>query len=444
MLSTPSQGDSINVQLSHVVPDSKVRAVFLRKREGHDIPEHPGETVTLETTIRSGRNQELKVNETSFELMKHPTALATEEFYSNSAKVQSEYYEEIAALLTKVTGSPHVKVFHHQVRSESRQDNRVLKDGSINTSTSVQPYAHGIHTDSSCYHAETMFKQMVLGMPDECRQGRFMYINAWRNISETPIEDNHLAVLDERSLVKPDDYIQQNLFGVGYDVLQYVLSARNANSHKWYYFPKMTKDEVILFKQWDSDPSKEGRVCFHTAVKDPSDRTDAPCRESIEVRAFVFFPDHRPNTCPMMPLAASSPCVEGECDEARAETGAAKLVAAVSHIQKSDSLRSMVVGFMASMYKSGGPKAVLTEFAEDRQGHLDLAGASAETKARAVELALEKGLGKRIDALFADSSAFKLAFSVLRQSRIFAAIAGAIVALAANALVKHSKLYRFA
>merc|ERR1712217_360444 len=189
---------------------------------------------------------------------------------------------------------------------------------------------------------------------------------------------------------------------------------------------------------------KEGRTCFHTAVKDPSARADAPCRESVEVRAFVFFPDHRPSTCRIMPIPTSSPCVEGECDEARAETGAAKIAAAVSYVQKDDSVRLMVVGYMAQMHKSGGPKAVLTEFAEDRQGHLDLASASAETKARAVELALERGLGKQVDALFADSSMFKLAFNALCQSRIFAAIAGALVALSAKALVKHSKLSRFA
>ena len=39
-----------------------------------------------------------------------------------------------------------------------------------------------------------------------------MYINAWRNISDTPIEDNNLAVLDERTTVKPDDYVMADLY----------------------------------------------------------------------------------------------------------------------------------------------------------------------------------------------------------------------------------------
>ena len=42
---------------------------------------------------------------------------------------------------------------------------------------------------------------------------------------------------------------------IKYSIKQYVLNERNSNSHRWYYFPNMTKSEVILFKQWDSDGS---------------------------------------------------------------------------------------------------------------------------------------------------------------------------------------------
>ena len=43
------------------------------------------------------------------------------------------------------------------------------------------------------------------------KSGRFLYLNAWRNISDTPIGNNHLAVCDETSLVAPDDYIPTDL-----------------------------------------------------------------------------------------------------------------------------------------------------------------------------------------------------------------------------------------
>lgn len=60
----------------------------------------------------------------------------------------------------------------------------------------------------------------------------------------------------------------------------------------------MSKDELLLFKHWDSDRTKPARTCFHTAFNNPNAGKDVPVRESIEVRAYAYFPDHKPNTCP--------------------------------------------------------------------------------------------------------------------------------------------------
>ena len=77
------------------------------------------------------------------------------------------------------------------------------------------------------------------------------------------------------------------------------MKSANAKKHKWYYYPQMTKDEVLLFKMFDSDTSLSGRMCFHTAFSDMSiSPATVPCRQSIEIRAFCYFPDYSPNTCP--------------------------------------------------------------------------------------------------------------------------------------------------
>lgn len=80
------------------------------------------------------------------------------------------------------------------------------------------------------------------------------------------------------------------------DIQQYRLNSRNAQSHRWYlpahflhpkvgmstsstdfvpqkkryYYPRMSRDEVVLFKQWDSDTSRCARAAFHSAFSDPS------------------------------------------------------------------------------------------------------------------------------------------------------------------------------
>ena len=85
---------------------------------------------------------------------------------------------------------------------------------SLNVNTTVQAYADRIHLDTDPLGCIETFKVFtdVIGNP-ELKQGRFVVLNAWRNISDTPVQRDHLAVLDERSVVKPDDYLTGDFFG---------------------------------------------------------------------------------------------------------------------------------------------------------------------------------------------------------------------------------------
>lgn len=84
--------------------------------------------------------------------------------------------------------------------------------------------------------------------------------------------------------------------------------------YKWYYLRDQTKDEVSLFKNFDSDdgvPSQSRLVmsstlfralmtrivCPHVSFKSPQQSIPRP-RESIEVRALVFTYPERDDTVP--------------------------------------------------------------------------------------------------------------------------------------------------
>jgi len=102
-------------------------------------------------------------------------------------------------------GCDKVVCFNSQVRNAAKIG-----------SGGVQGYAGGgPHTDSSPVSADELVLRVVGG--DE-KFERYCYANLWRNIADEPIEDNHLAMLDERTTVKPDDYIPKDLFGDGYEV----------------------------------------------------------------------------------------------------------------------------------------------------------------------------------------------------------------------------------
>ena len=76
-------------------------------------------------------------------------------------------------------------------------------------------YSRAIHCDTHPYSAEMVLKNFIraTGRTDLLGK-RFVYLTAWRNINHEPVRDNHLALLDERSLVKPDDIIVRDNFSI--------------------------------------------------------------------------------------------------------------------------------------------------------------------------------------------------------------------------------------
>jgi hypothetical protein len=113
-------------------------------------------------------------------------------------------------------------------------------------------------------------------------RSRMVEINVWRPI-KGPVLDHPLAVCDAGSIA-PDDLIAVNE-GLRHEVFM----LRYNPAHRWYYFPRLEADEVILIKGFDSASDGRARFTAHAAFADPSTPPDAPPRESIEARALLFF-----------------------------------------------------------------------------------------------------------------------------------------------------------
>ena len=64
---------------------------------------------------------------------------------------------------------------------------------------------------------------------------------------------------------------------------------RYGEGHKWWYFPGMEPEKVVLLKTFDSEVDGRARFVGHTAFEDPSSAVDAPVRESVEIRTIAFF-----------------------------------------------------------------------------------------------------------------------------------------------------------
>ena len=114
---------------------------------------------------------------------------------------------------------------------------------------------------------------------------RFLEVNVWRPIAG-PLQDAPLALCDARTIAA-DDLIASDLIYRDKVGETYALSYSPA--HRWFYFPKLRRDEAVLIKCFDSDLTSPGRFTAHTAFDDPTTPADALPRESIEIRALVFL-----------------------------------------------------------------------------------------------------------------------------------------------------------
>lgn len=304
---TASNNNSVTATLNYMLDDGITPWFYNRPMTKQDLhsKKYGGTVDPVRTVVRSGRDgthggQPFTLDQHAFQLASQTTKLTTKDFYNDPNQIiKSVYYKEMEELIQHQLGAAKVVVFTHQVRNECPEDPNA---------TGVQGYFRGVHVDFASNWAEEKYRMVLEDHMQQNNEdmsmytkGRFVIVNAWRNIGKQPIEQDHLAVCDETTLIKPDDYVTAYYYGSNRkgSGKQFRLASRNAHRHRWYYFPNMTSDEVLLFKQWDSDNTKSGRSCFHSAFHDSTARADAPPRESIEVRAVAFFPDHQPNTCPV-------------------------------------------------------------------------------------------------------------------------------------------------
>jgi len=249
-----------------------------------------------------------------FTLVNQPTVLTAADFYKGRGLIESVYYQEMERLIQQTTGADRVFVFASQVRNSttaSQLNPSELNPFEEKTPTmgkaqagwapvQVSSYASKVHTDFTGVKSAEKFARAA-GIPEGAK-ARYVLINAWRNISEThPVYNDPLALLDSTSItteemvrvneqLKPGAACQfRDGMSTNDCAEQYRLTAARAGEHSWFYYPHMRKDEVLLFKQFDSDPSCASRFTFHSSFRDAAVPTDLPKRESVEVRAMAIF-----------------------------------------------------------------------------------------------------------------------------------------------------------
>ncbi len=237
---------------------------------GTSTPRKNYEEIGHEVQVRDIRTLEKPptVDQNGFALIRSPTA---EVAFRDEASITGAYYDEIVELLKRETGASEVFLFDHTVRRPNSTRGPIAR---VHVDQTTKAAIKRVHKHMGSRAAELLTK-------------RFQIINVWRPISHTA-ERDPLALCDYASVqagdMKETDRI---VFGTNEAPGETYSVAHNA-LHEWFYASDMNIDEAILIKCFDSKDSV-ARFTPHTAIALRQARQDAPPRESIEVRALLFY-----------------------------------------------------------------------------------------------------------------------------------------------------------
>jgi len=252
-----------------------------------------------------GKEQDFSTDKSGFGVYNIP---AKEKLFVDDATVRDGYYKEVEEVLRQThPGIKKVHIFDHTIRRRQKDSPR-------------QPVQQ-VHVDQT---PEAVAVRVRRHLPDEAEEllkGRVQLINVWRPI-ENAASDMPLAVIDWRT-TSPSDFVPVDLMYPkradsvmddddrgkeqvpdeatyqsidNYEVKGETLGVTASDSHNFYYMKDMTPDETMLLKCYDSwgDGMPGGKKGIavrtpHTAFIDPDTPSNAPGRQSIEVRCLVFY-----------------------------------------------------------------------------------------------------------------------------------------------------------
>ncbi|HUT48411.1 MAG TPA: CmcJ/NvfI family oxidoreductase [Alphaproteobacteria bacterium] len=221
--------------------------------------------------------EDLSLDREGFELLRCPTA--AEDLHDDAA-VEQVYYPEIKALLRERLGADRVVVFDATRRADS--------DVGAKNPDGLRGPAARVHVDYTVGSGPQRVAD-ILGEDEFARLqasgARIVQINVWRPI-RGPVERSPLALADASS-VRADDLIATDQ--VFADRVGEIYHLAHDPAQRWYFAPRMTTDEVILIKGWDSLDDGRARFTPHGAFQLPDTPASAPPRESIEVRTLVVI-----------------------------------------------------------------------------------------------------------------------------------------------------------
>jgi hypothetical protein len=278
-----SAAAGVEATVDYLVPSSRINRRYVAPGAELNTGRYTPHTVF----IRNGRPVQgtLGLDTQGFVLARHPS-LVTD--FTDKTEVDAVYSAEVARIVKVLTGADLVAPLGYVLRTSGA------------TSAETQPPASEVHvdmtTDRAVRLAAAMYEKTFAG---RAIFSRFIASSLWRPFSQPP-QDWPLAVCDGTS-VGDDEGVPNVMVRLAElpdpdnipehceneDTLPAASIFHFNPGHRWWYFPDMTRDEVLLVKFHDSDHSRAWRAP-HTSFRDPGVH-NVPPRQSIEFRTIAYY-----------------------------------------------------------------------------------------------------------------------------------------------------------
>lgn len=203
--------------------------------------------------------------------------------WEDESLVSSQFYPDVVSFLKQTLGAKSVLVFDHTIRTQGNANKKLTQE----SNTSQRAPVMLVHCDYTAESGPVRAKQLLKNNANahELLNRRYAFINVWKPVRNKVLE-RPLAMCDVQSC-RDEDFFKLHLRYRDRDGENYVMRWREGQ--KWWYFPGMGTDEVILLKTFDSEVDGRARFVGHSAFEDPETEEGAPRRESVEIRTICFF-----------------------------------------------------------------------------------------------------------------------------------------------------------
>lgn len=279
VLHSPITASTVTAPLNFLRP-TRERPVVYQYEPPPGVLTNNGEYDQHHVAIEDARPiaTRLSLDREGFLLIHAPSDFAD---FGDEEVIRRFYYPEVERLLRQATGADLVVNFDHNIRNAER-----LAAGEPGIKGPVGRAHNDFTARSGRDRARLELTARGLDA-DTLLARRFAMVNLWRPIGRI-VEKSPLA-LSDASMIRGEDLIATDL--VYRDRVGEIYELLFNSAQRWYYFPRLTPDEAILIKVYDSVEEGVARFSAHAAFDDPASPPDAPERESIEARALVIYPD---------------------------------------------------------------------------------------------------------------------------------------------------------